>query len=185
VLDLRVPGQNVAALPLRKNTRERAVLPQLPSARRARGERFEHPFDGSVEQLLPLTQPDLCRPTCRGREHPVQVAASAFQSAHGVANEMGGHGLRQPEASQLVATKPPRPSAHRFDIMAGESTVTTNSGERQLAAVAQVDHMLTRCAEQYGGFTGRQQVVSLGIGELLGESLAHNPRLGPKHKKRN
>lgn len=185
MLGLRVSGEDVASLPLGKNSSERAVLPQLASARRARGERFQHPFDRAVEQLLPLMQPYLCRPAGRGREHPVQVATRTLQSPHGVADEMGGHGLRQPEAPQLIATKPPRPSPHCFHVMASDTTVTPNSGEWQLAAVAQVDHMLARCAEEYGGFTGRQQVVSFGVGELLGEGLAHDASLEAKRKKRN
>ena len=41
-------------------------------------------------------QPYLCRPAGRGREHPVQVATRTLQSPHGVADEMRGHGLRQP-----------------------------------------------------------------------------------------
>jgi len=185
MLDLRVASEHLATLPLSKHSSEGAVLPQLASARRPRGERFEYPFDRPVEQVLPLTQPDLRRPSRRRREHPVEVATRTLQCPHRVADKMGGYGLRQPQASQLVATKPPRPRAHRFDVMAGDTTVTTNSGEWQLAAVAQVDHVLARSAEQHGCFTGRQQVISFGVGELLSEGFAHKPRLKDKPKKRN
>src|SRR4051812_4664190 len=110
-------------------------------------------------------QPNLRRPPRRRRERPIEIAACMGQDPLGVAYYVRGNSVREPQAPQLVSGQSLRPRTHRLDVVAGDAPMATHRREGQVTAVAEVDDMLPRGAEDYGGFAGRQQVVAFGFVE--------------------
>jgi len=104
-----------------------------------------------------------------------EILARKRKDALGILRQLGSYSPIQPKRAQLFTRHTPTPPGERFHVGAPHAAVRTCCLIVQLSALAEIDDVLSRAAQEASGLAGRQKPLP----------TLHVERLGHNHKKRN
>lgn len=174
-----------AALILGQDPSEWTVLAKLTRSRGPRRERGQDVFNGPIEEERPLVEPYLGRPTWRGFSHALKIRPGCVQDAQWVLDKSSCHGVRKPEASQLVTRQPRASRAKRLDVASRHATVPPHHDVGKASRIAEIHDVLPRGPQQASDLACGEQVGALCVGQGMGELGPHRRNEDNHHRKKH
>jgi len=144
----------------RKNACKRRVLAEFNGPTRLRGEDLEEPFQRPAQEVLPLEDARSSDTAGMNIEEPNEAGLGNRDHFPRVLHELPGDGGMEPQASPLLASQASRilTPSQSHHIAPEHAPMLANRLARQHTRFAEVDHVLSRAAQQPRDLAGRKEL---------------------------